>query len=155
MSRDTPDRNDGPRWLGTPEINVVVFSLLFNLAWEFWQTPFFGGLAEGPHWKGVLLCTKAAFGDAFISLLAYWVVCVAARTRQWVKRPTRVQVVIFVGAGLAVTLFLEILATRVFDRWSYGEAMPVLPGLGVGLLPLAQWALLPPVVLWVVRRQLG
>lgn len=129
--------------------------MLLNLAWEFWQTPFFSGLAQGPHWKGVLLCTRAALGDAFISLLAYWVVCVAARTRQWGKRPTKGQVVLFVGLGLAVTVILEVLATRVFDRWSYSGAMPVVPGLGVGLLPIAQWLLLPPLVLWLVRRQLG
>jgi hypothetical protein len=155
VSRHTSNRNDGPRWLCTPEANVVIFSLLLNLAWEFWQTLFFAGLAEGSHWKGVLLCTQAAFGDAFILLLAYWVVCVAARTRQWVKRPTRRQILLFVGLGLAVTVLLEVLATRVFDRWSYSEAMPVVPGLGVGLLPIAQWLLLPPLVLWFVRRQLG
>ena len=155
MSRHTSNRSDGPRWSRTPEVSVVIFSLLLNLAWEFWQTPFFSGLAQGPHWKGVLLCTRAALGDAFISLLAYWVVCVAARTRQWGKRPTKGQVVLFVGLGLAVTVILEVLATRVFDRWSYSGAMPVVPGLGVGLLPIAQWLLLPPLVLWLVRRQLG
>ena len=91
-------------------------------------------------------------GDVFISLLAYWATCVTAGTRWWVKRPTRAQVVIFIGVGLAVTVLLEILATRVFGRWSYSETMPVVPGLGVGLLPLAQWLLLPPIVLWFVRR---
>ena len=155
MSRRASNRDDGPQWLRTPEVSVVIFSLLLNLAWEFWQSPFFGGLAQGPHWKGVLLCTQAAFGDAFISLLAYWAVCVAARTRQWGRQPTKGQVVAFVGLGLAVTVLLELLATRVLDRWSYSEAMPVVPGLDVGLLPIAQWLLLPPLVLWFVRRQLG
>ena len=131
-----------------------MFSLLLNLPWEFWQSPFFAGLAEGPHWNGVVLCTRAALGDAFISLLAYWVVCATVGTRQWVMRPTRVQVALFVGVGLAVTVLLEVFATRVFDRWSYSDAMTVVPGTGIGLVPFVQWLLLPPVVLWFVRRQL-
>lgn len=152
MSRHAPNRSDGPRWLSTPEVNVVIFSLPLKLAWEFWQVSFFADLAQGPHWRSVLRCTQAAVGDVFISLLAYWAVCVTTRTRWWVKRPTSAQVVIFIGVGLAVTVLLEILATRVFGRWSYSETMPVVPGLGVGLLPLAQWLLLPPIVLWFVRR---
>jgi len=32
--------------------------------------------------------------------------------------------------------------------------MPVIPLLGVGLSPLLQWVVLPPIVVWFVRRQL-
>lgn len=33
-------------------------------------------------------------------------------------------------------------------------SMPVVPFLEVGLAPLLQWILLPPIALWIVRRQL-
>jgi hypothetical protein len=32
--------------------------------------------------------------------------------------------------------------------------MPIVPWIRVGLLPALQWLLLPPLVLWFVRRQL-
>jgi hypothetical protein len=53
-----------------------------------------------------------------------------------------------------VTLVLEWLATEVLDRWSYSDAMPELPVLGTGLLPVLQWILLPPLIVWFVWRQL-
>lgn len=30
----------------TPEFSVLVFSFLLNLAWEYWQVPFFRGMAD-------------------------------------------------------------------------------------------------------------
>ncbi|WP_162899861.1 hypothetical protein [Halomonas sp. JS92-SW72] len=45
-------------------------------------------------------------------------------------------------------------ATVLQDRWQYGELMPTLPLLGTGLAPLLQWLLLPPLIVWLARRQL-
>lgn len=140
-------------WLNIPETNVAVFSFLLNLAWEFWQSPFFEGLAQAQHWQAVIMCTGAALGDACISLVAFWSTSLAARGRRWVISPTRWQMMTFVVAGLLITATLEVLATRVLDRWSYASEMPVLPGIRIGLLPVMQWLLLPPLVLWFVRRQ--
>lgn len=33
--------------------------------------------------------------------------------------------------------------------------MPVVPVIGIGALPLLQWVLLPPLILWFARRQLA
>jgi hypothetical protein len=33
--------------------------------------------------------------------------------------------------------------------------MPRLPVIGTGLLPLLQWLVIPPLVLWFVRRQIA
>jgi len=41
------------------------------------------------------------------------------------------------------------------SRWAYSEAMPHLPVLGTGLLPLLQWLVIPPLVLWFIRRQIA
>ena len=79
------------------------------------------------------------------------------RSRRRVLRPTARQAAGFVAVGLAITLVVEWLATRVLHRWAYAGAMPVvpvLPVLGVGVSPLLQWLVLPPLVLWFVRRQL-
>ena len=141
--------------VNTPEFNVVIFSLLLNLAWEVWQVPFFLGMADQPHWLGVKACTQAAFGDAGIALAAFWVAALIARSRTWILRPSRPDIAIFVGVGLIATIAFETLATGALERWAYSDAMPRLPILGTGLLPLLQWLTLPPLVLWFVRRQIG
>ena len=147
------------RWLAglpnTPEFSVLVFSFLLNLAWEVWQVPFFRGMADQPHWLGVKACTQATFGDAGIALAAFWVAAFFARTRSWIMQPGRSDIAIFIGVGLAATIILETLAIGVFKRWDYSDAMPRLPILGTGFLPLLQWLVLPPLVLWFVRRQIG
>ncbi len=74
--------------------------------------------------------------------------------RCWPLQPTIRQVVGFVAAGLAITIGIEWLSTDVLGRWAYSDRMPVMPLLGTGLLPVAQWILLPPLVVWLVRRQL-
>lgn len=138
-----------------PELNVAIFSFLLNFVWEMWQIPFFADMPSGSHWLGVAICTRATLGDAGISLFAFWVVAALARSRGWILRPSRRQTATFVLVGVAVTILFEALATGPLERWSYAPSMPTLPLLGTGLLPLLQWILLPPLVLWFVRRQLG
>jgi hypothetical protein len=141
-------------WLRTPEFNVLIFSLLLNLAWEVWQVPFFRGMADQPHWLGVKACTQATFGDAGIALAAFWVAAIVARTRSWILQPRKSDIVLFLGIGVVVTVIFEALATGTLERWAYTDAMPRLPLLGTGLLPLLQWLALPPLILWFVRRQI-
>lgn len=141
-------------WSVSPEFFVLLFSFLLNFVWEMWQVPFFHGIADGPHWRGVLICTQAAIGDAAISLFAFWVVALAWRSRRWLLAPNRVQVVGFVVLGLAVTVVFEALATGPLERWRYNGLMPVLPVFGTGLLPLLQWLALPPLIVWLARGQL-
>ncbi|MCM2307185.1 MAG: hypothetical protein NDI91_06935 [Sulfuritalea sp.] len=136
-----------------PETNLVLFAFLLNLPWEIWQIPLFKGVASLAHWDGVIMCTRAAAGDAVIALLAFWLVATVA-TRGWIRRPTAVTLGTFVAVGVAATVVLEYWATQVGGRWQYAEAMPRLPLLGTGLAPLVQWLLLPPLVVWLVRRQI-
>ena len=137
-----------------PELNVAFFAFLLNFVWEFLQVPFFRGMAEAPHWEAVQSCTLATLGDAGIALVAFWIVALAARSRSWVIHPTARQLMGFLAVGVVITITFEWLATEVLDRWSYAESMPTLPLLGTGVLPILQWIVLPPVVVWLVRRQL-
>lgn len=139
---------------GIPELNVAIFSFLLNFVWEMWQIPFFAAASSDPHWAGVVACTRATFGDAAISLVAFWCVAALARSRSWILDSTLSQVGAFVAVGVVVTIILETLATGPLQRWSYTSLMPTLPVLGTGILPLLQWIILPPLMLWFVRRQL-
>jgi len=143
------------RLLQTPEFNLGVFAFLLNLVWEFWQIPFFVGMGEGPHWAGVKICTQSALGDVAILMTAFWVTAIAARSRNWILLPRRQDVAIFLGIGLIATALFESVATGPAGRWSYTIAMPRLPIIGTGLLPLLQWLVIPLLVLWFARRQIN
>jgi len=139
---------------GLPEFNVAIFSFLLNFVWEMWQIPFFAAIPDDPHWLGVAACTKASFGDAAISLVAFWCVAALARSRWWIIDSRPLQIAGFIAVGVVITIILEALATGPLERWSYTPSMPTLPVLGTGILPLLQWVLLPPLTIWFVRRQL-
>lgn len=143
------------RILEIPEVNIGIFAFLLNYPWEFLQVPFFAGMAAAPHWPAVLFCTRAAAGDAAIAVAAYWIVAAMVRRRAWVTTPNMRHVVGFVAAGLVITTIVERLATEVWNRWEYAAIMPTLPVLGTGVVPLLQWIVLPPLVVWFVRRQLA
>lgn len=145
------------RWHGVmnwPETNVALFAFLLNLPWELWQIPLFKGMPSTSHWDGVIQCTRAAAGDAVIALCAFWLVAAMAHRRSWMRHSSASTLGAFVAIGLIVTIVLEYWATQIGGRWEYAEAMPRLPLLGTGLAPLLQWLLIPPILAWLVRRQI-
>ncbi len=138
-----------------PEVNVAFFTLLFHLPWELAQSPLFVEMNAAPFWDGVLGCTSATFGDALISLVSYWVAA-ACSGRHWLEKPRLLPFTIYMTVGVGITIVIESLATRGqwFEGWTYGPAMPVIPGLDVGLVPMLQWLVLPPIVLALASRRL-
>jgi len=101
----------------------------------------------------VRTCTQASVGDGVISVLAYWTAVVIARSRNWIHAEFIIPALTYLAAGLVITIFMEWLSTDIWDRWHYAPNMPELPVLGTGLLPVLQWLILPPLILWVVRQQ--
>lgn len=149
-------RKESPtaRWRWPPEANVAFFGFLLNYPWEILQAPFFAGMPDMRHWDAVRECSWATVGDAALLVGAFWAGAVAQRSRAWMARPRRSAVAAFLAFGVLATIALEWLATNLWDRWQYAARMPALPGLGTGVAPLLQWLLLPPLLLWIVRRQL-
>ena len=146
-------RLNSRRLAEVPEANLFLFGFLLHFVWELLQIPWFQGMADAPHQDATWMCTRATFGDAVITVLSFWAVAVLCG-RGWIARPTRLNVAAFAGVGVAITIVLEILSTKVWSRWAYSDAMPVIPGIDVGVIPIAQWLILPPLVLWIVRRQI-
>ena len=60
----------------------------------------------------------------------------------------------FVILGVGYTSLSEWLNVHLFRSWGYDEAMPLIPWLHLGLTPLLQWVIVPPVVLLMVRHYL-
>ena len=139
-----------------PEFNLVVFALLLNFPWETLQAPLFVGMGEAPYSEAIRGCLRATLGDVVIMLLAYWIVSLTIRNRRWVLAPRAAHLTGFIALGVLITAVIEWLATRGhwIGSWSYSAGMPVVPGVGIGLSPLLQWVIVPPLVVWFVRRQL-
>ena len=145
------------RLVDHPAFNIVIFALLLSLPWEFGQMWLYGGALHLSHLQGICICTAATVGDAVIMLAAFGVVALYARSQDWVRAPSKLQITTFVLIGLAVTSAIEIIATRSDGAfsWRYAAAMPVTPVFGIGLAPIVMWLVVPLLVLWFVRRQIG
>ncbi|PPS42104.1 hypothetical protein B1A85_15895 [Chroococcidiopsis sp. TS-821] len=141
-------------WVKLPEWNVAIFSFLLNFVWEIQQMPFFQIPLDFSCSDIIRNCTLATIGDVGISTTAFWMVAVISKSRQWVNQSSRLQISVFVLVGVAITISFEALATGPLNLWEYAALMPKLPLLGTGLLPLFQWLLIPPLIVWFVQRQL-
>jgi hypothetical protein len=137
----------------SPEFNVAVFSFLLHFVWEFIQAPTYAGMVEMNHWDGIKLCTAATFGDVGFALTAFWVTSLVARSRRWIFEPSALQLLVFLGVGIALTVGFEYYYTTISLRWTYSDLMPRVPPFGTGLSPLLQWIVIPLLVVWFVRRQ--
>ena len=140
----------------SPEFNVTVFALLLNFAWEILQSPLYVGMAELPHAQVTKVCLQATVGDALIMLIAYGTVAATARSRFWIVAASGWQLILLIAIGVSVTAAIEWFATRGLwvGSWRYQPTMPLVPGTQMGLVPLLQWVVLPPLTVWFVRRQI-
>ncbi len=135
-----------------PEWVFAFYALLVHFFWEMMQTPFFQEMPAMAHWPATLFCLRATVGDVAITLVAYLMVAVVERDRGWFIEPVKGAVALYLGVGLVLTAGLEVHAVYWAHRWAYSPVMPIVPGLGIGLVPVVQWIVVPMVVLFVVRR---
>ncbi len=131
---------------------VALGGFAFHFPWEMFQTPFYAGLPGAAHWAAVLRCTQATGGDVVITWIA---TAVAAMLdgRVWLLRIRLRAVLLYLTAGLVVSIALEAVNVYVRGEWTYAVSMPTI--MGIGLLPLLQWIALPPLTVWLARRHLG
>lgn len=127
---------------------LIVISFLVHFVWEMWQIPFYRGMVVAEHWSAVVICSQAAIGDGIIAVAAYSIAALTAKDFQWLRLRVGVPHLFYLLIGLVITAIFEVAATGVLDRWQYSDMMPTLPVIEIGLIPLLQWLLIPPVVLW-------
>lgn len=142
------------RFLGLPEVHIAIFSYLLNFQWELFQMPLFSGFNGIEYYDAILHCTQATFGDVVISLIAFLAASAAVRSRRWLLEDNGIAIGVFFLTGLMITVCFELLATGPLNRWEYADIMPLIPFTGVGVSPVAQWVLIPALVVWFSRRQL-
>ena len=128
---------------------ALLLTLVGHYAWELGQAQFFAEHAGAPLGSYALHCFIASLGDVVIASIAYAVAAVAFRRPAWPWAPHPLgPAALWLAVGLGITVVFELWATAV-GRWTYAEEMPRL--LGVGLLPLLQWLVVPTATLLLLR----
>jgi len=140
-------RDRDTRWL-------IAFGYLpwlggLNLAWEIAQLPLYTLWSEASAGTIAFSVAHCTAGDIAIGAAALIMVLVLGRERavaQWCWRRIAVWTAL---AGAAYTVFSEWNNTAILGSWAYSGLMPTLEvaGIDIGLSPLLQWLVLPPLAL--------
>jgi hypothetical protein len=139
--------------------SLIAFSYLpwlggLNLAWETAQLPLYTLWSEASAGTIAFSVAHCTAGDIAIGAGALIMVLVVGRERalsQW--RWWRIAVWTAL-AGAAYTVFSEWNNTAILGSWAYSGLMPVLKlaGIDIGLSPLLQWLVLPPLALYLAGK---
>lgn len=128
-------------------IAVIAFSL--NFIWELLQGPLYEGFEY--DWQHVSFCALASIADILMVLILLFGFGLIYRNVFWMNflSPKRILLLVMVGTvGAAIA---EMWHTSQGD-WTYAEAMPIVPGVGVGLSAVLQFAVLPALIFFTGKK---
>lgn len=130
--------------LGYAVLALTAFA--FHYAWERAHVPLYKDYEKlGTGWRLAVWATK---GDVLYTVLISSIVAFLSSNMLWFTTAASAQLLLASAIGILVALFVEYKAMYV-RKWSYAPAMPIIPVVRVGLSPIAQMAILTPVVLSV------
>ena len=136
-------------WLPTMRRYLAAIAM-GNLAWEIVQMPLYTLWRTGSTQDIAFAVVHCTGGDVLIAAVSLLGSLLLFGTEDWPRSrflPIAAAAIVF---GVAYTVYSEHLNTA-SNAWTYSELMPVLPGLGTGLAPLAQWLVLPLLAFAAVR----
>jgi hypothetical protein len=147
-----PDSGMAPDWL-TAMRRYLLFSAAGNLLWEIVQLPLYTVWRTANSAELMFDVAHCTAGDRVIAGTSLLAGLVLVGVANWpaTKRLHVVACTILIGVGY--TIYSEFLNTVILQTWTYSDLMPVVPGLGTGLAPLAQWVAVPLISLWVAGRE--
>ncbi len=143
----------GDEWLVT--IRKYLAALLgLNLLWESAHLPLYTVWQQGSTLDLVWAVIHCSAGDLLIGIATLTLALVLVGNAGWPAEGSSFRGVaaVAIASGIAYTIFSEWLNTSIRGAWSYAAAMPVLPPLGTGVSPLAQWMVVPTLSFLFARR---
>lgn len=128
-------------------LSLIVFIL--HVIWENAQAPLFQGYASfSQHFSA---CFIGTVGDVAITLFVYVIVALLKNDFNWIASLDKKDVAVLAVIGFLVAVGIEWRAL-LFGRWAYNDAMPLIPYLEVGLLPIIQMTLLLPLSVFITGK---
>lgn len=143
---------DTRSWLATLR-RYLAFVLLANLVWEFAHLPLYTIWDTAPPSELVFAVAHCTLGDLIIATMALVLAVLVAGDAAWPGARFWRVTLIATAFGVGYTVFSEWLNLVVRASWQYAPEMPVVPLVGIGLTPLLQWLILPPMGLWFASRR--
>lgn len=132
------------------EATLALYGLFASLVWEFGHSVLYLDHAR-TLWYVIWSRVHCSLGDVLILLGAFWWTSLWFRTRFWFVQNRRSAIALFLLSGFAYTFWSEWYNTRVAHTWAYAPGMPTI--FGIGLSPLAQWLIVPALLVLVLRRR--
>ncbi len=139
--------SDESGWLNVLRRYLAAMAL-GNLFWEFAQMPLYTLWETGSTGEIVVAALHCTAGDILIAMSTLFAALFLIGTSQWPAAGYRLVALAAIAFGLAYTIFSEWLNIDVRAAWAYRDLMPVIPVIGVGLSPFAQWIVLPSLAFW-------
>lgn len=155
---DAVDHATQPRWFESPDawrflaLRFVPVLAVLNLVWEIAQLPGYTIWTNGSTREIAFAVVHCTVGDVLIGTTALAVALIVTRAGPIAGWRFGTVAAIATALGLGYTVFSEWLNVEVRRSWAYSELMPVVPILGTGLAPLAQWLVLPGLALAIALR---
>jgi hypothetical protein len=127
----------------------AALAFVLNLAWEIAQVRLYTIWAEPDRLRVAWALIHCSVGDVVISLATFALAALVLRGADWpASRPWTGSVIVVIGA-LAFTTWSEWYNVYRAGSWGYAASMPLI--FGIGLSPLLQWLILPPVLVFAYR----
>jgi len=124
---------------------VYIVAVLLNYLWELAQVPLYLGL-DGYSRTVFWHCFVASLGDGIMVMIIFAAGWITLHRWDWFQWPGVAGYLVMLTAGLVLAMVVEWVGVQSLGRWQYTENMPTLPWLHIGLIPIAQMLLLPPLV---------
>lgn len=138
-------------WLRTLR-RYVAFVAGANLVWEFAHLPLYTIWWEKNAGQNIFAALHCTGGDVLIAVVCLLSALILRGTAQWPHKRFIEVATVTVALGLGYTIFSEWLNIEVRQSWAYSEFMPVIPLIGTGLSPIAQWIVIPVAAFWLAYR---
>jgi hypothetical protein len=127
--------------------SAVAFVL--NLAWEIAQVKLYTIWTEADRLSVARALLHCSLGDVLIALALFALVGLVLRRADWPASRPRAGGAIAVIGALAYTTWSEWYNVYRAGSWGYTASMPLI--FGIGLSPLLQWLILPPILVLAYR----
>jgi len=124
-------------------------NFVFNLIWEIAHVRLYKIWSSSDGRDIAWSVFHCSLGDVAIALAMFALAGIVLRRADWpASRPWAGCTIVVVGA-MAYTVWSEWHNVHRAGNWGYAAAMPLI--FGIGLSPLMQWLILPPMVVGAYR----
>jgi hypothetical protein len=122
-------------------IFIAIIAFILNYMWEMLQMSYFENMSI-LDFKVWLICLRATMGDIAIILFIFSIGRLIFKEWNWTSKVDVLKLTFLILIGASVAILIEVLSL-LHERWAYSDLMPVIPKIGVGVVPVIQMIILP------------